>query len=139
MKIKTLLTLILAVSLLLGAAACGPSEREQEYLETARSVAEDIPLPAWYCPVHGVAGEPEYIKVELLGYDTATGEPTLEITCWIQCPTPGFWFGFGHGRGEAHRFYLYAFIPGESPCLNITSSLIVLSDLTDDTIEKYWR
>ena len=43
MKIKTVLVTLLVASLVLGATACGPTEREQEYIDAARAVAEDIP------------------------------------------------------------------------------------------------
>lgn len=132
MKVKTIMSILLAASLLLGTAACGLSEQElqeQRYIETARAVAEEIPLPDWYCPVHGVICEPEDIKIEIASYDTSTGESTFSISCLVDCPKFYFWDVLS-GHGE-HRFHLQCDVYGED--------FIPLSALTDDTIEKYWR
>lgn len=112
-------------------------EQEQQHIDAARAVAEDIPLPTWYCPVHGVAGEPRDIEVEIIGYNTSTGEPLLNITCKVVCPEVGFW---SRGISEhVHRFYLCFRSGGGIFYEYAYLKKIPLCVLLDDTVIKTWR
>lgn len=79
---KKLLIFILSIGIILSCVACGgETELAKQQKHEALKIAMSVELPQLFSEYTGKALAPGEIEVNILRYNTKTGEPYFEITC----------------------------------------------------------